>query len=141
MVGFSYLEPKRHVPHVTDLEGAEARTLGEVLSRTTRALRETADADVVYLYVFGEGIPHLHFHLVPHRAGDALNDHMIRGELIETPLPSGATRIESREFLPLPKSRHERFLRQIRRALATPASSRGTPSPPRAGTGRPRPAR
>ena len=28
--GFSYLEPKRHVPHITDLDGPEATTFGAV---------------------------------------------------------------------------------------------------------------
>ena len=35
--GFAYLEPKRHVPYVTDLDGAEAATFGAVLARCTRA--------------------------------------------------------------------------------------------------------
>lgn len=118
VAGFSYLEPKRHVPYVTDLEGAEARTLGTVLARTTRAIREATGAEVVYVYVFGDGIPHLHLHLAPHRKGDALNDHMIRGELVETPLPSGATAITSREFPQLPSSHHEQVRERIRRALA-----------------------
>ena len=82
--GFSYLEPKRHIPHITDLDG-----------------REATKADLVYLYVFGGGIPHLHIHLAPHRKGDALNAQMIRGVVVEEKLPSGATRIVSKEFPPL----------------------------------------
>jgi hypothetical protein len=34
--GFAYLEPKRHVPHITDLDGPEAQSFGEVLARTTK---------------------------------------------------------------------------------------------------------
>jgi diadenosine tetraphosphate (Ap4A) HIT family hydrolase len=63
--GFSYLEPKRHIPDVTDLDGEEARTLGGVLARVTTALPDVTDSEVVYVYVFGEGIRHLHFHLAP----------------------------------------------------------------------------
>jgi diadenosine tetraphosphate (Ap4A) HIT family hydrolase len=96
--GFGYLEPKRHVPHVTDLEGEEAATFGRVLARVTAALREAADAEVVYVYIFGSGIPHLHVHLGPHRAGDALASAIIRGEVDEVPDDSGATRLVSREF-------------------------------------------
>src|SRR5207248_1567334 len=80
VLGFSYLEPKRHIPYVTDLAGEEARTLGEVLAHVTSALREETGAELVYVYVFGGGVPHLHFHLAPHHAGDALNTHLIRVE-------------------------------------------------------------
>ncbi len=120
VAGFSFLEPKRHIPHMTDLDGEEAKTFGTVLARTTRAIRDATGAEVVYIYVFGEGIPHLHLHLAPHREGDPLNNHMIRGELIETPLPSGATAIVSRDFPQLPASRHEEVRERIRRAVSRP---------------------
>jgi diadenosine tetraphosphate (Ap4A) HIT family hydrolase len=96
--GFSILTPKRHVPHITDLAGMEAATLGDVLGRTTRALREATGTQVVYLYVFGEGIAHLHIHLAPHRSNDALNSAMLRGRVSEEPLPSGATVVRSLDF-------------------------------------------
>jgi diadenosine tetraphosphate (Ap4A) HIT family hydrolase len=67
--GFSYLEPKRHIPYVTELDGEEARTLGPVLARTTRALKEETGAELVYVLVFGGHIPHLHIHLSPHVQG------------------------------------------------------------------------
>ena len=72
VLGFSYLEPKRHIPHITDLDGAEAVTLGATLGRVTRVLRECSDAELVYVNVFGERVAHLHFNLAPHRAGDVL---------------------------------------------------------------------
>ena len=96
--GFGYLEPKRHIPHVTDLDGEEAATFGPVLGRVTAALREAAGAELVYVYIFGGGIPHLHVHLAPHRDGDALNSAIIRGEVENEELPSGAGRIRSLEF-------------------------------------------
>jgi diadenosine tetraphosphate (Ap4A) HIT family hydrolase len=117
VAGFSYLEPKRHVPHITDLEGDEARTLGPVLSLVTRALKEATGAEVVYVYVFGGGIPHLHLHLAPHRDGDALNDRMVRGEVTETRLPNGATAVVSKEFPPVPPHVHSRVRDQVGRAL------------------------
>ena len=117
LAGFSYLEPKRHVPHITDLDGEEARSLGTVLAKVTRALKEATDAELVYIYVFGGGIPHLHLHLGPHRNGDALNDRMVRGEVTETRLPSGATSIVSKEFPPLPASVHLRVIERVRGLL------------------------
>lgn len=101
--GFAYLEPKRHIPYVTDLDGPEAQTFGEVLARTSRVLREETGAELVYVYVFGGGIPHLHVHLAPHRTNDALNSRMVRGELQEERLPSGVTRFVSTEFPPIPE--------------------------------------
>ena len=70
--GFAHLEPRRHIPFVTDLDGAEAATFGPVLARVTEALRVAADAERTYVYVFGDHVPHFHVNLAPHRAGDAL---------------------------------------------------------------------
>lgn len=72
VLGFAYLEPHRHVPSLAELEGQEASTLGTVLSRVVRALRDSTEAERVYVYVFGERMPHLHFNLAPHRPGDPL---------------------------------------------------------------------
>jgi diadenosine tetraphosphate (Ap4A) HIT family hydrolase len=70
--GFAHLEPKRHIPYITHLDGAEAVTLGPVLARVTSAMRAAAGADLAYVYVFGDRVPHLHLNLAPHRNGDAL---------------------------------------------------------------------
>ncbi|BCJ77518.1 hypothetical protein CS0771_70620 [Catellatospora sp. IY07-71] len=72
VAGFAHLEPWRHIPYVTDLAGPEAATLGPVLARATAALREATGADKVYVYVFGDRVPHLHFNLAPHHPGGAL---------------------------------------------------------------------
>jgi diadenosine tetraphosphate (Ap4A) HIT family hydrolase len=70
--GFAHLEPRRHIPFITDLDGDEAATLGPVLAKVTRILRDAAGADKTYVYVFGDRVPHLHLNLAPHRDGDAL---------------------------------------------------------------------
>jgi diadenosine tetraphosphate (Ap4A) HIT family hydrolase len=72
IAGFAHLETRRHVPFITDLHGPEAATLGPVLARVTRVLRDAAGAEKTYVYVFGDRIPHLHFNLAPHRDGDGL---------------------------------------------------------------------
>ena len=118
VAGFSYLEPKRHIPFITDLDGEEARTFGEVLARVTRALKDVTGAECVYLYVFGMGIPHLHLHLAPHREGDALNDQMIRGNVVQQQLPSGATLMTSDEFPPLAEPDLRSVADDIRAVLA-----------------------
>ncbi len=120
LLGFSYLEPKRHIPYITDLTGDEASTLGTVLARTTKVLRAATGTEIVYVYVFGDGVPHLHLHLAPHRTGDPLNDRMIRGELVETKLPNGATAIVSREYPELPLSEHRAAIERIRAGMVRP---------------------
>ena len=72
VAGFAHLEPHRHIPYVTDLDGDEAATFGPVLARVTSALRAATGAELTYAYVFGERVPHLHVNLAPHTPGDAL---------------------------------------------------------------------
>ena len=117
VLGFTYLEPKRHIPHITDLDGEEARTFGDVLARVTQVLREETDAELVYVYIFGGGVPHLHVHLVPHRPDDALNAQMIRGEVIIEELPSGAERFISKDFPPLPEEEQRTVARRVQQRL------------------------
>lgn len=118
--GFCYLEPKRHIPHVTDLDGDEAQTLGGVLARATQALQEETGAELVYVYVFGGGVSHLHLHLAPHRPGDALNTQIVRGEITEEHLESGATRYVSKNFPVLPEAQQRRVAERVRERLARP---------------------
>jgi diadenosine tetraphosphate (Ap4A) HIT family hydrolase len=115
--GFSYLEPRRHIPHIEDLDGAEAATLGPTLARCADALKRATGADRVYVYVFGGGIPHLHVHLAPHTEGDALNESILRGELESTRLPSGATAFVSKDFPSLPEQETRRVAAGVRRLL------------------------
>jgi diadenosine tetraphosphate (Ap4A) HIT family hydrolase len=72
VAGFSHLESRRHIPHITDLDGPESATVGAALARVTSALRAATGAELVYVYVFGERVAHLHFNLAPHHPGDAL---------------------------------------------------------------------
>lgn len=115
--GFSYLEPKRHIPHITDLDGDEAATFGRTIARVTRALKEAAAASLVYVYVFGGGVPHLHVHLAPHRENDALSTALIRGELTVETLPNGATVMRSAEFPPRPEGEMRAAADRVRRRL------------------------
>jgi diadenosine tetraphosphate (Ap4A) HIT family hydrolase len=72
VAGFAHLEPLRHIPHVTDLDGPEAATFGPVLARVTRTLQRATAADLVYANIFGERVAHLHVNLAPHVEGDGL---------------------------------------------------------------------
>lgn len=81
VLGFSYLEPKRHIPHIEDLDGPEAATFGTVLARATSALKEATDARRVFMYAFGGQLHHLHLFLVPVRPGDPVVAQIIEGEV------------------------------------------------------------
>lgn len=54
--GYSYLEPKRHIPYITDLEGAESASLGPTLALVTRILHEVTNSELIYVNVFGERV-------------------------------------------------------------------------------------
>ncbi len=115
--GFSYLEPLRHIRYVHELDGEEAVTFGPVLARCAAALKEATSAELVYIYIFGGGIPHLHVHLAPHVAGDALNESMLRGEFEERPLPSGAVAFVSRDFPEVAEEELVRVAARVRMLL------------------------
>jgi diadenosine tetraphosphate (Ap4A) HIT family hydrolase len=96
--GYSFLNSRRHIPYVTDLDGEEAASLGTVLRRVTRALRQSTGASLVYVHIFGDGAAHLHLHLVPHTLGDALSTQVVRAATPDADadaLQSAAERIQT----------------------------------------------
>lgn len=79
---------------------------------------------VVYLYVSGEGVPHLHVHLAPHHDGDALNTNMIRGPVEERVQPSSATALVSSEFPLLPQPQQRATADGVAHGLTRPGTAR-----------------
>lgn len=59
------LGPKRHIPHIAELDGDEATTFGRVLAHTSQALREATGARHVTVYIPGDDAPGLCVHLIP----------------------------------------------------------------------------
>lgn len=116
-LAFAYLEPIRHVPYLADLDGPEAATFGPAIARASRVLREATGAKLVYAYVFGGGIPHLHVHLAPNAPEGVLNTMLISGRVEETKLPSGATDIRSLDHPELPQSEREAVIERVRDAM------------------------
>jgi histidine triad (HIT) family protein len=68
-LGHLFVEPLRHAPGLADLTDAEARRVGLWCARASQALREMAGAEHVYAAVIGDGVPHLHVHLLPRFPG------------------------------------------------------------------------
>ncbi len=90
VAGFSYLEPRRHIRDITELDGQEAVTFGTAIAAASSAIKDATGADLVYAYIFGDAVPHLHVHLAPHRRdGSPLVNDMIKGARHKVHLPSG----------------------------------------------------
>ena len=119
-LGFAYLEPIRHIPFLADLDGEEAATFGPAIARASSVLRETTGSALVYAYVFGGGIPHLHVHLAPNRPEGVLNTALIEGRIEERKLPSGATDIISLDHPELPEGEVADVIERVRKAMARP---------------------
>lgn len=63
-LGHLFIEPKRHVPELADLSEAEAQAIGLFTTRLARALMHTEGAEHVYAFVIGDGVPHVHVHII-----------------------------------------------------------------------------
>jgi diadenosine tetraphosphate (Ap4A) HIT family hydrolase len=68
-LGHLFVEPRRHAPALADLTEADARSVGLWCARSSQALRDVAGAEHVYAAVIGDGVPHLHIHLLPRFPG------------------------------------------------------------------------
>ncbi len=63
-LGYLFVEPKRHVAELADLNDAEAQAIGLFVSRLARALMRTEGVEHVYAFVIGDGAPHVHVHVI-----------------------------------------------------------------------------
>ena len=118
VLGFASLEPIRHIPYLADRDCPEAATFGPAVARAAHALREATGAPLVYAYVFGGGIPHLHVHLAPNRPEGALNTAIITGDLEERKLPSGATEYTSLTHTAVPQAQVSAVIERVRQLMA-----------------------
>ena len=62
-LGHLFVEPKRHVAEIGDLT-EEAREVGYQVSRAAKALMATLGMEHVYSFVIGDGVPHVHVHVI-----------------------------------------------------------------------------
>ena len=118
-LGFAYLEPIRHIPYLADLDGPEAAAFGPTIARASAALREASGGSLVYAYLFGGGVPHLHVHLAPNTPEGVLNTVLITGEVVERKLPSGATEIISKDHPDLPDDTVTAVIERTRELMAS----------------------
>lgn len=76
--GLCYLEPIRHIRYITELDGKESQEFGPLLSKITSTMRAATGSKLVYVYIYGDHIPHLHVHLAPHTDGDLFNEDVVK---------------------------------------------------------------
>ena len=119
VLGFAYLEPHRHIASIADLDGPEALSFGTTIARASQSLKAATGAEFVYVYIFGDGVAHLHVHLAAHREGDALNSQMIRGEIVSERLDNGFERFFSGDFPALPEADQRRVAESVRKYLTS----------------------
>jgi histidine triad (HIT) family protein len=63
-LGHLFVEPKRHAPGLADLTEEEAQAIGLHTTRLARALMHTEGVEHVYSFVIGDGVPHVHIHVI-----------------------------------------------------------------------------
>jgi diadenosine tetraphosphate (Ap4A) HIT family hydrolase len=68
--GWSVLVLRRHATELFDLEREERARLIEDVNDAARALQQAFDARKVNYALFGNLVPHIHWHLIPRLAGD-----------------------------------------------------------------------
>lgn len=59
-LGYLTVQTRRHAPTFADLTDCEARAIGLLITRLSRALKECVGAERCYVVFFGEVVPHLH---------------------------------------------------------------------------------
>lgn len=69
--GWLVLVPRRHITSISELNGAEARSLGIWQVRLSQALHHVVGCQKTYVAQFAEaaGFAHVHFHLIPRSPG------------------------------------------------------------------------
>jgi diadenosine tetraphosphate (Ap4A) HIT family hydrolase len=68
-LGYLFVEARRHVPELGDLDPDEASAVGRAAARWGRALQNVAGAEHVYAAVVGHAVAHFHLHLIPRYPG------------------------------------------------------------------------
>ena len=63
-LGHVFVEPKRHIAELADLTEQEAQLTGLYTSRVAKALLHTEGMEHIYTFVIGDGVPHVHVHVI-----------------------------------------------------------------------------
>jgi ATP adenylyltransferase len=102
-VGTLIVKPRRHVLHVDDLDDAEARELGPLLTQVSGVVRELTGAEQVYVCLWSHGPVHVHFVVQPEPDGEPHGPHrqseQFRGGELPDPDAAAAFAARARTLL------------------------------------------
>jgi diadenosine tetraphosphate (Ap4A) HIT family hydrolase len=112
--GWLVLVPRRHITSISELNEAEARSLGTWQVRLSQALHQVVGCQKTYIAQFAEadGFAHVHFHVIPRSPGLAQE---LRGPRIFQMMRAG-------EHAPVTEQRMDQIARELSAHLTRPAS-------------------
>lgn len=77
ILGYVYIEPKRHVEEWGQFTDEELSELGPLIKKTEIALKKVLPIDRLYSVTISEAVRHLHVHLIPRE-----NEMDVKGVLL-----------------------------------------------------------
>jgi diadenosine tetraphosphate (Ap4A) HIT family hydrolase len=80
ILGYLYVESRRHAPYLADLTGTAAETIGRAVRRVALGLRTELNADFVFSAIVGMHVPHFHQHLFVRHAGTPAEHGWMTGD-------------------------------------------------------------
>jgi diadenosine tetraphosphate (Ap4A) HIT family hydrolase len=85
-LGYLFIESRRHVPYLDELNDAEAAAIGRAVRRAASGLRHELDPEFVFSAIVGTGVAHFHQHVfVRHRGTPAEYPWMTADEWPDAP--------------------------------------------------------
>lgn len=64
LLGYLYLEPRRHIENWSDFSEKELVKIGPLIKRVEKAMKILLNIDRVYVVTISEAVRHLHFHII-----------------------------------------------------------------------------
>jgi len=108
VLGYMYIEPKRHVEHWSDFTDKELSQMGLLVKRLEIALKKILPVERVYTVTISEAVRHLHVHVIPRQEG-----HTIKG----LPLIEQATTGSKAGEVEIDEQTYAAFIEKIKNAL------------------------
>ncbi|WP_085991084.1 HIT family protein [Oceanobacillus senegalensis] len=69
LLGYIYLEPKRHVEDWAQFTEEELAEMGALMKEVEEAIQKILPIDRLYMVAISEAVRHLHVHLIPREEG------------------------------------------------------------------------
>ncbi len=63
-LGYNMIESRRHFKGFYEATEDEAKALGLAQRALSKAIKKALDCEHVYFFVLGDGVPHLHIHVI-----------------------------------------------------------------------------